>query len=370
MVPADRLPSLDGLRAFSIIAVIAGHLSGTRGWLVHTETTFTTSLGRLGVTVFFVISGFLITSLLLSERKRYGTISLKLFYARRALRIVPAFGAFVLAMALLSHLGWVELRRLDVITALTWTMNFNLSRSWVVGHIWSLSVEEQFYLLWPFVIYMLSVGSARAVAIGVFCLAPIATIAMRVLAPHSPIRDLPVFMAVYDAIAVGCFVAMTRDKLLQTHWWRFMTLPPLAPFLTALVVAISFYSGYTLIYVFATPVALVGVAMIVEGSTRWQKGIGFRILNSRMIVWIGLLSYSLYLWQQPFLNRAGTSVWTGFPLNILATLALAVASYYLVEMPTLSLRRTLHASARSRESDSTVTVSGQSAHVPGDLRTS
>ena len=118
--------------------------------------------GYLGVKVFFVISGYLITRLLIAEHARTGRISLRGFYVRRVWRIFPAFYAFVGAMLAAWAIGWIALAPGDVVAALTYTMNYHYERSWGLGHIWSLSIEEQFYLVWPFL--FLALGRTRVVA--------------------------------------------------------------------------------------------------------------------------------------------------------------------------------------------------------------
>ena len=143
----DHLPSLDGLRAISISLVLLGHLSRTRGFV-------SVDLGigdysHLGVVVFFVISGFLITRLMLLERARTGDVSLKRFYARRALRLFPAMYTYIACVCLLWVFGVLHLHARDIWHALTYTVNFLPDRAKPIGHLWSLSNEEQFYLLWP-----------------------------------------------------------------------------------------------------------------------------------------------------------------------------------------------------------------------------
>ena len=119
-----KIPSLDGLRAFSIMLVVVGHLHATRGFPELGLEHILGDYGLLGVRVFFVISGFLITTLLLRELEQQGRISLRAFYARRALRIFPAAFAFIGALALADWLGWIELRPVDLLAALTYTVNF------------------------------------------------------------------------------------------------------------------------------------------------------------------------------------------------------------------------------------------------------
>src|SRR5580692_8626360 len=143
-----RIASLDGLRAVSILLVLTSHsILGTHSFafrllFLHAD---------LGVRVFFIISGFLITTLLLNERAESGGISLRLFYIRRTLRILPAFYLFVGTVAILNALGVIAVPPGNWVYVLTYTLNFDPHPPWVLGHLWSLSVEEQFYLLWPLV---------------------------------------------------------------------------------------------------------------------------------------------------------------------------------------------------------------------------
>ena len=138
-VRSGHLPSLDGLRAISIALVLLGHLSGTRNF-----GKLNLGIGdyaHLGVVVFFVISGFLITRLLLLEYEKRGSVSLKLFYARRALRLFPAAYAFIACVCLLWAAGVVHLRSTDIWHTVTYTVNYLPDSSWQIGHLWSLSNE-------------------------------------------------------------------------------------------------------------------------------------------------------------------------------------------------------------------------------------
>ena len=139
-----RIPSLDGLRAISIILVLLAHLSGTRHFV---KSGVFEIYGNVGVRIFFVISGYLITLLLLKEHERTATISLRDFYIRRAYRILPAAYVFMLPVIL-----WYarSLNRVTILAAVTYTSNYIHVGNWILGHLWSLSVEEQFYLLLAF----------------------------------------------------------------------------------------------------------------------------------------------------------------------------------------------------------------------------
>src|SRR5574337_202485 len=199
-----RMPSLDGFRAVSILMVLCGHLGGTRGFPVTAIaiTRWIGDLGALGVQVFFVISGFLITSLLMGEREQTGTISLKNFYLRRVLRIFPASYSFILALLIATMLGWVSLTGRDFAFAATYTVNYYPHHPWQIGHLWSLSVEEQFYLLWPLALLALRERRALTVAVAAIFTGPLVRFAIHEwisrVDPRFPASMLPSFPAMSD----------------------------------------------------------------------------------------------------------------------------------------------------------------------------
>ena len=168
---STRLPSLDGLRAISIATVIGGHAISAYPLPKQLDLLGYFFDGSVGVRTFFVISGFLITYLLLRERNREGAVDLKAFYKRRILRIVPASYAFI--AVLFAFNAWAQLSPCNFVTSLTYTKNYGCTAQ-IDVHLWSLSVEEQFYLLWPVIVSYLSPARCTIVAIVICFLAPIA----------------------------------------------------------------------------------------------------------------------------------------------------------------------------------------------------
>lgn len=201
------IPSLDGLRAVSIAFVLFGHLAQTRNFF---QIDPNLTLAEFGVRVFFVISGYLITSILLAELNRRGSISLTRFYFRRTMRLFPAAYFFVGVLSLLAANRIIHLERWDIAFALTYTTDFNNSRAWSVGHLWSLAVEEQFYLLWPITLRILGPLRAGRFLMGVLATAPFIRLA-------SPWVDPAFNFFIWsDSLATGCLlraVAKTTSQI-------------------------------------------------------------------------------------------------------------------------------------------------------------
>ncbi|MBE7448494.1 MAG: acyltransferase [Kofleriaceae bacterium] len=334
-----RLPSLDGLRAVSIALVLVSHLVGTPRFPVDARALGAVGdIGYLGVRVFFVISGFLITSLLLAEHARTRTVSLRGFYVRRFWRIFPAFYAFVAVMAVAWAAGALRLSWSDLVAATTYTMNYHYDRSWELGHIWSLSVEEQFYLLWPALFLLAGPRRVVPVAVAMIALAP----ALRALAWFvAPARDdviLEAYPCVMDAIAAGCLLAAVRPRLDRSATYlRFLRSPWFA-LVPAIVIAANLPAWFALEYTTHITIMNLGVALCVDRCVRFPDGWTGRALNAAPLVWLGGLSYSLYLWQEPFLNPHGRMAINTFPLNLALAVACALASSYLIERPILAWR--------------------------------
>jgi peptidoglycan/LPS O-acetylase OafA/YrhL len=333
--------SLDGLRAVSIVLVLLDHMG--RPWDRGPLDLGVGNYGQLGVVVFFVISGFLITSLLMTEHAATGRVSLKLFYARRALRIFPAAYFYLGVMFLLWLAGWVALTRRDFWYALTYTVNFMPDPGWQVGHLWSLSVEEQFYLLWPFAFAALGLRRARWVAASVIVLGPLARgLAWRFLR-GTPYDDTPMFPMVADSLAVGCVLAIARTWLEGQGWYLKLLRPGFSAFLVVLVLLLNRYTGYAVVEVLGRTVMNVALAIVIHRSVIHSHDAAGRFLNWRPVAFVGVLSYSFYLWQQIFLDRHGTHWVNLFPQNILLSFAAALGSYYLLEKPLMKLRHRLRA---------------------------
>lgn len=334
-----HLPSLDGLRAISISLVLLGHLSGTHGFL-----RLNLGIGdyaHLGVTVFFVISGFLITRLLLSEHAHKGNISLKLFYARRTLRLFPACYAYIACMFVLWVAGMVSMHKADFWHSITYTVNCLPERSWDIGHLWSLSVEEQFYLIWPCAVVLLGPRRNVWAAAAMILLGPVARLLARLFFWGNPYYDSGMFPLVADSLAIGCLLARMRDWLEGQNWYLRLFRPVWSLGLLATLLLVNRYMEYTIVWIAGMSLVNIIIAILIHRSVYYSEDTLGKILNCKPFVWVGILSYSLYLWQQPFLNRASTAWANAFPQNLIFAIFAALASYWLLEKPLLKFRQRL-----------------------------
>jgi peptidoglycan/LPS O-acetylase OafA/YrhL len=339
----SRIPSLDGLRAVSISLVLFSHLLGTQYFFGRRWLQYAGDLGNLGVRCFFVISGFLITTLLLQELEHKCEISLKHFYLRRTFRIFPAFYVCLGTVAALYFLNFLKLNPHDLLYAGTYTINYRtaVERSWNVGHMWSLAVEEQFYLLWPATIWLLGRRRALGATALVILLVPLVRIATWRWFPDWTPGIKWQFQTVCDSLATGCLLAGLQgwlaqqkrlDKLMTSN--ALLLLPILAGLMNLLVSGrprLNFLVGQT----FMNLCLAIFIHHCICHPGQWAG----RFLNLRPAVIVGVLSYSLYLWQQLFLNHYSRAFVCSFPANILLTLAAASLSYALVEKPCLNLRK-------------------------------
>ena len=336
---SSRIPSLDGLRALSIGMVLFAHLLGTQNFPL-TTALLPLPWGSLGVRIFFVISGFLITSLLLKELDQTKRIHLGRFYFRRTLRIFPPYYLLVVGVAAAAAFHWLQLLPGDLLHAVTYTTNYHRERAWYLGHTWSLSVEEQFYLLWPAAIFLAGRRRGLLLAAATLLFCPMWRAYIFLFNPSAQWGIGETFGTTADCLAVGCLLAGGRGWLHRQSWYgslnqsRWIWLLPLTTLALAVLARhpkATLFLGETLLNI--------GIALCLDWSVRHStKGFG-RFLNSRPMIFIGAMSYSIYLWQQIFLNRTLSTTVTAFPLNFGLALVAALASYFWVEQPSLRFRQ-------------------------------
>lgn len=337
------MPSLNGLRTISISIVLISHLillnfaRGSRLFIIPFLE------GQFGVNVFFVISGFLITSLLREEESTTGTISLKNFYLRRVLRIFPAYYFMLLVYGLLQHAGLLHIPPERWLTTLTYTRYLNVGE-YYTDHAWSLSVEENFYLLWP-LLFLLSERWRKNTALFLFLVVPFIRLYLN-FHPVSWITFLSPFVRI-DSIALGCLIGLFKEDLLRkcAGRWNMLLVVSLAVLcaipclqrlgrgnmLGIIMISIGTYYG---------TLANLVIAFLILYSVYGPRNKWFRLLNTKPMNYIGMLSYSIYLWQEFFVVR--TNWWvTHFPQNIVCIALAALFSRYVIEEPFLKLKSRL-----------------------------
>ena len=341
-------PALDGLRGLAIIGVFAH----------HAQVPFLAG-GFIGVDVFFVLSGFLITALLLQEAEETRRISLRSFYVRRALRLLPALAVLLGALVLvprafgMTRAGAALVSTVSALYASNWVRAFDVLDLEVLSHTWSLSIEEQFYLLWPPVV-------AVAVALGLrrrwLMLVAVAGIAEATIARSVLWTTDESWRRLYngldtriDTLLIGALGALVLASLpslgvLRGRGFRAIALA------AALVLGVAMHVGridaHAMYFGIGTLVSLCA-ALVVIATVAAGGGIT-SLLEFGPLVWIGRISYGLYLWHYPVvvglfdshrLARLGVDPAWWIPMQIGVSLAIATASFYLLERPILRLKQ-------------------------------
>ena len=380
-----RLPSLDGMRALAIVLVVVGHGLGSipvPPALVRLVSPVVRN-GHLGVSLFFSLSGYLITYLLLRERAQHGAISLTAFYARRVLRIFPAAYAYIATVAVLASLGVVNVKWPELLQAAFYVWNYSFSQSaWYLSHFWSLCLEEQFYLLWP--AFLAFTGRSRAVAgaVVVIVLMPLARMATYFSWPSARGHILIMAHTALDAMMYGCLAALLEDDprfrraVAALFRWRVHV----ATLVFLLVVSPLLRMRFRGIYELPVDGSLnsAGCTLLMLWALQHPRGRVGAWLNSAALVHLGTISYSLYIWQQLFLAPPRLALpWIGvFPVNEICALAAAEFSYWVIERPFLRLKGRLSERARqsapsrdrfARGAPPLYPSAGAPANAPGEL---
>jgi peptidoglycan/LPS O-acetylase OafA/YrhL len=348
--PLGYVPALDGVRALAIAIVVAFHAFGWPGQ------------GTLGVDLFFVLSGFLITTRLLEEHQATGKVSIRRFYGRRARRLLPALLVLLtpfLLLAAIAAASTLSLRSplfVGLASALTYTSNIVVAADVSavpagMVHLWSLAAEEQFYIIWPLLLVVLvRTGGVRLVARALATVLIIVIIyRLQLLARGASIQRLYFGPDTHaDSLLVGCalgcyfvgrrrpFVLMSSARSREALIAVTLGLIVAATFLLDLVPQRLAYETQLLPTAFALLAALF-IACTVSGRTVVARG-----LSARPVVFLGQISYSLYLWHLPVLVAfAGVDREAGWRTVAAVTTAVALAacSWRFIERPFLGRRR-------------------------------
>ena len=333
---SGRIPSLDGLRTISIILVIIGHLFHVLGLGGFGN------FGNLGVRIFFVISGFLITGLLLKEIAKTKKIDLLKFYFRRTLRIFPPYYFYLLVILGVTLFGFIAIPLSSFISSATYTSNYFNPANWYLGHTWSLSIEEQFYLILPGVLLLLGVRKTKVFLCLVFLISPFVRVFLYKFFGDDATWIGKGFQSNMDALAIGCLLSLFYTELHQNPLYLRFLNSKLVIILPIIIVSLNFLTNRPLIFYGVSLSAMnLLIALCLDWVVTNYNSAAGKILNAAPMVTLGMMSYSIYLWQQPFFNPDNPSILTQTPFNFVGLAVMTLISYYLVEKYSLKLRQNL-----------------------------
>jgi peptidoglycan/LPS O-acetylase OafA/YrhL len=344
-----HIPSLDGLRAVSFLLVFVAH-AGLERFVP----------GGFGVTIFFFLSGFLITTLLRAEFEKNGVVSLKHFWLRRILRILPPF-YIVLVVSILVSLALDPPATL--VPAAVMAQALQYTNYYIIGHgfwgqpsgtgvYWSLSVEEHFYLAFPWVFIALqrfkSPARTQAWILWGLCIGILAWRLVLVYLRHAPVtRTYLASDTRIDSILFGCALAVWNNPVLdsfalnESNWKRYYV-----PFAALLLGGCLFVRGDGFRETFRYSLQGAALTILFIAAIRFHRWPIFAWLNSRVMIFIGLLSYSLYLLHLAVILRMEQALPQANPvlrgaLSLAIAILLAWLIYVAVEKPCAKLRRKL-----------------------------
>lgn len=329
-------PQLDGLRGIAIIPVLFHHAGVP---FVHG--------GHIGVDIFFVLSGFLITVLLCQEYFQFEGINLKRFYIRRLLRLTPAlfglliiFGAYTIATKSGTELA--NTGQSILLTALylsDFAIAFNYSTLGGLGHTWSLAIEEHFYLIYPIsLLFLLGKGRSTRTAVAVLSVLVVLIAIHRIYLWGPAPEEIARVYYGFDTRADGLLAGSLLGLITATR-----RLPKVSPYLALigaaiLALALIFADWDSRLYAYGLPLinmsAAIVLAYVIMTGAEW--------LANRALVWVGIISYGLYLWHNLIFilirERVTESPWGILVLGSIVSLGMAGLSYHLLEKPCLKLK--------------------------------
>lgn len=337
-----HIRGLDGMRAIAVLLVLFYHMG--------TPYIY----GGLGVMIFFVLSGFLITWLLLKEQEKDGTISLVGFYKRRALRIFPAFYCYWCLLVL-----FLILKNKVVLWDHAWSSFFYFSNYYSAlngdpnngfSHTWSLAIEEQFYMLWPLLFLFLATNIRKMMIVLpsiIICIWGY-RLALLFIFKVDQAYFYTAFDTRFDALMMGCFLSVLLKKYGTNRLWQVPVERSWYLLITLILISISVYAeeilvhhryrdviGFALNPILICVLLIQVIGLIDKAPVKWLEYSGMKFL--------GKISYSLYLYQQLTVFSIQKMLDVYHPIvqgtaTIFVTIALASASYYWVEKPFLKLK--------------------------------
>jgi peptidoglycan/LPS O-acetylase OafA/YrhL len=341
----------DGLRALSILMVVLTHL-GVYDALPENsfnKNLLNTITGTVGVTIFFSISGFLITTLLMNEKYRTGTISYKNFIIRRFLRLLPTLIFFYLTVLYLIISGQLDIKYTALLISICYLYNFVPARLYFseLGHTWSLGVEEQFYVFWPLLMLRFRKNRILIIAFVLVILAIIITTIIPYVNfvyknKHLNINDVfwvhRWFIPAIAPIMIGSAFAVLN---FHNEWQLKTRIAQRGSVIIALVFIFAAFITPDAVSKYLFIIQAFGFAILLTYIFNQQSSVFTNFLELKPLAFIGKISYGIYVWQGLFLRTGpGGSLWIQqFPQNISLTLIVAVTSYYTIEKMALKWKQ-------------------------------
>lgn len=334
-------PSMDGLRGISILSVILGHIGRDKSWRIYID-------GSVGVDIFFILSGFLITTLLLKEKIVKGKISLKSFYIRRILRIIPVAYLYLLVVIVLNYYFDLKIPALSFLTSFTFFRNIPITNDWYTGHYWTLSTEEQFYIVVPTLLAFWPNRFIKIAAVMLVFVPVLQYVGFHNIGIFYTNRTIHIITMTFLAmtthgalyILTGCLFSILAFKgvfnLSIFNRTGFLSL-----ILILLAAVVHFPNTWFNIPYFSAVVfaLLMGFVIVLNLN---ENNFLTLILSNPVLTRLGILSYSIYIWQQIFTY---IQPWAGRFLyadnlffNMVALLIVSCCSYYLYEQKFLKLK--------------------------------
>jgi peptidoglycan/LPS O-acetylase OafA/YrhL len=332
------LPELDGLRGIAILLVIA----------VHARIPFAPG-GFIGVDLFFVLSGYLITNLLLKEHQSTGEINLKRFYWRRCIRLFPAL-LTLLVICLLAGALFADKKIVrDVVIVFfygtSWTRAlYGFPSDWL-GHTWSLSIEEQFYFIWPLLLCRLKSLSAKSTFYALAMVIAAVVFYRYLLLLHGVKTDRLFFCfdTRIDALVVGCLMAFMLNSNPD-----YLKRPVSNAIIRILAMSGTTYMAYMLLcyddkmtgfWTYGLLLVALSSSFIVLYTISFPHGFFSTLLKVKGLVYTGKISYGLYIWHWPIFNylhaHSGLNRNSKILIGIILSYLISTLSYFIIERPLL-----------------------------------
>lgn len=340
-----HIKGFNALRAFSVILVVLTHLD-LSDWIPNTDFVMTRVWplisGDFGVQVFFVLSGFLITRILLNQHAKQGKINFKNFFARRFLRLLPPLLVFFIMIGTANLFGYLTNAGDSMLYAVFYIYNYVPHRlySLEMGHLWSLGVEEQFYLIWPFVLTVFTQVSRLLFFILTLIIAcSIVILFYQTFSLSESYFVKRWFIPASCPILVGCLGAVF-NQFFFSGMRSLMQRKVVVGALIILAYTFPLYAPefFIPLGILIQSIAIICLLLLIYHSQETKL---VQALEFRPLAYIGIISYGIYVYQGFFLRTGGGSeLWfQQFPVNILFTSVFAVLSYEWVEKPILRLKR-------------------------------